>query len=245
MKRTIMVLMLLLALTCSGLAQAPLRGTTATIATTATATIQNDRGYSSHSFEYVITGSPTSVSVVLSGCQIGATCVVLETSTATASSLRTIAGLYDYFTITPTFSGGTNPTFKVNYVSSAFGVERSHALDDPCASPFTAKQAAVINIGAAATTEIVPLAAGKTIYVCHWAFTLAGTTPSFTFKNGTGTNCGTGTASLSGVMLPTSGSYLTGGYIGTLFSAPVANAVCGTTVGTGSSAQGVLTYVRQ
>jgi hypothetical protein len=68
------------------------------------------------SFEYLITGSPVSVSIVMAGCKNGGTCDTLDTYATVANSIRapTVTKVYDYFTITPTWSGGTSPTFTSN-----------------------------------------------------------------------------------------------------------------------------------
>src|SRR5262249_24845274 len=59
------------------------------------------------SFEYVITGSPSVMSIVLKGCKNGGTCDSLNTYTRTSSGIAepTITTVYDYFTVTPTWTG--------------------------------------------------------------------------------------------------------------------------------------------
>jgi hypothetical protein len=120
-------------------------------------------------------------------------------------------------------------------------------LADACQNPGITKSSAVINIGAAATTKIVDAVAAKKIYVCSFHLTLAGTTPTLVFKTGThgSADCDTSAASLSGTYAPTSGLVLAQGGSGVLMTSITAGQVCGTTVGTGSSAQGILTYVQQ
>jgi hypothetical protein len=71
------------------------------------------------SFEEIITGSPTSSSIVLKGCKVGAgTCLILETYTGNVTDVRgpALDKVYDYFTVTPTWSGGTSVTVKVAYL---------------------------------------------------------------------------------------------------------------------------------
>lgn len=118
---------------------------------------------------------------------------------------------------------------------------------DPCADPMVAKSTAVVNIGAATTTKIVDTSASTVVYICSIYASLAGTTPSITFKTGTHVtnDCDTGPSTLSGVILPTSGSFLTFPGGGTLFKTAAGGQFCGTTVGTGSSLQGIATYVQQ
>lgn len=64
---------------------------------------------------------------------------------------------------------------------------------------FSCPLSAAVNVTAGATTELVALTASQTIRVCSFAITMsaAGTAQ---FVTGTGTNCGTGTANLTGAM---------------------------------------------
>lgn len=119
-------------------------------------------------------------------------------------------------------------------------------LADVCQNPNVAKLSAVVNIGAAATTKIVDAVSGKVVYVCGFNLSLAGTTPTFTFKTGThaSADCDTSTASLSGTYAPVTGSLLGHSGQGTVMQSIASGQLCGTTAGTGSSAQGVLTYVQ-
>ncbi len=54
-----------------------------------------------------------------------------------------------------------------------------------------------INVATAATTQLVALVSGQTIYVCHYNFMSAGTT-NVTLVYGTGTACATGQVALTG-----------------------------------------------
>lgn len=53
-----------------------------------------------------------------------------------------------------------------------------------------------LDMTTATTTEIAPLVASRTVYICS-ILAMANGTTVMTFKRGTGTNCGTGTASIS------------------------------------------------
>lgn len=53
-----------------------------------------------------------------------------------------------------------------------------------------------LDMTTATTTEIAPLVSSRTIYVCS-VVAMAGGTTTMTFKRGTGSNCGTGTTSIS------------------------------------------------
>jgi hypothetical protein len=89
-------------------------------------TIGNPSGAVSASFEELITGSPSTVSIVIQGCMSGKTCTTLETNTSTtAAQVRspTIPTVYDYFNISASWTGGTSTTVTVNSTSTtAVGV---------------------------------------------------------------------------------------------------------------------------
>ena len=71
-------------------------------------------------FEELIAGSPATVSIVTQGCMRGGTCDSLDTYTTVANSNRapTITKAYDYFAVTPSWTGGTNVSVTVNYTRS-------------------------------------------------------------------------------------------------------------------------------
>lgn len=84
---------------------------------TSTAKIGNTSGSVTASFEEIISGTPATVSIVIKGCKASGTCDTLETNTTTtAAQIRTptISKVYDYFTITPSWTGGTNVTVQIN-----------------------------------------------------------------------------------------------------------------------------------
>jgi hypothetical protein len=119
---------------------------------------------------------------------------------------------------------------------------------DVCANPSVAKSSAPVNIGAATTTKIVDVSGTTAIYVCGFSMSLAGTTPTFTFKSGThgSADCDTTPATLSGTYAPTAGEMVRQqGPAGVALKTAASQQLCGTTTGTGSSAQGVLQYVQQ
>lgn len=118
------------------------------------------------------------------------------------------------------------------------------ALAGGCNDPGATQMAAVVNVGAATTTQIVgaPAQAGLRVHLCQITASLAGTTPTFKLVYGTGTNCATGQGDLTGAFAPTSGSLVTMGYGDDMIVAPAGNAICGTTTGTGSSLQGFATF---
>ena len=91
---------------------------------------------------------------------------------------------------------------------------------------FTCPTTAVINVTAGSTTELVALSASQVIRVCSFAITMsvAGTAK---FLYGTGTNCGTGPADLTGAMtLGTTTPMTISASAGSVFRTASANALC-------------------
>lgn len=84
-----------------------------------------------------------------------------------------------------------------------------------------------LKMTSATTTEIIPLSSGKTIHICHIRVVANGAT-TFTFKKGTGTNCGTGTTAIdNAIELDAQDGYVAGIGIGEVLSGESAsNAVC-------------------
>jgi hypothetical protein len=93
----------------------------------------------------------------------------------------------------------------------------------------------------AARTKIITGVVGKSIYVTALALVPASTS-SVTFSYGTGTNCGTGTVNLTGIMTFNPGQTINyGSGYGTVLRVPDGNDLC-ITVGT-TAAPGTLSYV--
>lgn len=87
-------------------------------------------------------------------------------------------------------------------------------------------QSAIVNVTAANTTQLVALTASRSIRVCSWAvsISLAGTAQ---FVSGTGSNCGSGTANLTGALsIATGVTSNQGSGSGELFHTPAGNALC-------------------
>lgn len=126
---------------------------------------------------------------------------------------------------------------------------------NPCASALSPKSSAAINIGSATTSQLIaaPTApstfsgATQQIWVCTWVFSLTGTSPTYQFVNGTGTNCGTGQANLTAVIpsISATAPNVAPQEQGTVLVVPPGQALCATIGGTGPSAQGYITYVVQ
>ncbi|MDB5584881.1 MAG: hypothetical protein JWR80_10057 [Bradyrhizobium sp.] len=98
-----------------------------------------------------------------------------------------------------------------------------------CVPAIQASSSAAINVSTATTTQLVALAAGANIYVT--AFDLVGGgTGNSTLVYGTGSNCGTGTTSLTGPYPLVAQTVITkGNGLGALFVVPQGNALCITT----------------
>jgi hypothetical protein len=80
-----------------------------------TYTINNRIGALNLTFEYVVSGSPGSLVMTVTGCMRGGTCDTLDTYTGTANAVRKLTGLYDSYVVTvTTLSGGTSPTVQMN-----------------------------------------------------------------------------------------------------------------------------------
>lgn len=95
-----------------------------------------------------------------------------------------------------------------------------------------AVQAAVsvpINISTATTTQLVALSGTKNIFVTTWDV-ISGGTGNFTLVYGTGSNCGTGTISLTGPYPLTAQAGISkGDGTGVVLLVPRGNALCATT----------------
>lgn len=84
-----------------------------------------------------------------------------------------------------------------------------------------------LDMTTATTTELVALTSGRTIHVCHVRVFSNGAT-TFTFKRGTGTNCGTGTTSIdNAIELTAQTGYVAGTGVGEVLNGGAsANALC-------------------
>lgn len=88
-------------------------------------------------------------------------------------------------------------------------------------------QQAFLDMTTATTTELVALTASQTIHVCHIRVRSNGAT-TFTFKRGTGSNCGTGTTSIdNAIELIAQDGYVAGVGVGEVLNGGAsANALC-------------------
>lgn len=98
-----------------------------------------------------------------------------------------------------------------------------------CVPAVQAATSVPINISTATTTQLVALVSGKTIFVTSWDV-ISGGTGNFTLVYGTGTNCGTGTTSLTGPYPLTAQAGISkGDGMGIVILVPQGNALCATT----------------
>lgn len=95
-----------------------------------------------------------------------------------------------------------------------------------CVQSVQSSSSAPISVSSAATVQIVALAVGKWIFVTSFDMMSAGTT-NFTYVYGTGTNCGTGTTSLTGAYpLIAQAGVSKGNGLGSVLVVPAGNALC-------------------
>ena len=95
-----------------------------------------------------------------------------------------------------------------------------------CVPAIQASNSVNINTASSGTIQLIPLVAGKRIYITALDIISAGTT-TFTFVYGTGTNCGTGTAFLAGpyTLVANAGISKASG-LGPVLFVPAGNALC-------------------
>lgn len=100
------------------------------------------------------------------------------------------------------------------------------ALAAPVSSPMQSDASVPISIASATTAELVPAVAGQSIFVTHYNFVSAGTA-SVKLVTGTGANCATGRADLTGnYALTASAGVDAGSGLGVLAIAPPGRALC-------------------
>lgn len=118
---------------------------------------------------------------------------------------------------------GAAPPANANYLGG-LGSGATGGFTQPVTS---CDSQAFLDMTTATTTELVALTSGRKVYVCYWLAMANGTTV-MTFKRGTGTNCGTGTTSISPAWdLAAQTGFSGGGGLGAVFdNQTAANALC-------------------
>ena len=112
-----------------------------------------------------------------------------------------------------------------------------------CVPGLQASNSVAISVAAATTTQLVALSTGKSIFVTSFDV-IANGTLNVTFVYGTGTNCGSGTTSLTGAYpLIAQAGIAKGNGTGAILFVPAGRALCVTTSGA-SQTSGSVSYVQ-
>src|SRR6185369_1952123 len=107
-----------------------------------------------------------------------------------------------------------------------------------------ADNSVAISAVGATTSQIIALSAGKKIVVTGWAIS-ASVAGTFKCVYGTGTNCATGTTSLTGAFnLAANGFAASPGSPSPQFSVPAGNALCLIGTGTSQSLNGYVSFTQ-
>lgn len=177
---------------------------------------------------------------------VSATNLEMGIAPGTAPAKALVAGGV-YNSTPPTVTNGQTAALQIDNDGTLFVSVREFGNNqDPCESAAVKKSSVAVNISSATTTQLVALSGSTSVYVCGFAASMLGTTPAATLEYGTGTNCGTGTTTLTGAIAPTSGSFVLLNVGGpTVVTGASGNALCLLSGGTTPSIQGVLTYVQQ
>jgi hypothetical protein len=110
-------------------------------------------------------------------------------------------------------------------------------------NPNQATASVAINVSTATTTQLVALSSGKAIYVSAWDVTVLAA-DNITLEYGTGSNCGTGTTTLTGAyQFPAGGGISKGSGIAPVLFVPASNALCILT-SANTQASGSVSYVQ-
>jgi hypothetical protein len=148
----------------------------------------------------------------------------------------------------PVSISGTLPVSGTVGISGTVPVSGTVSVSSPpildvCQTNTIAKSTADVSVSASSTAQLVALSSGQTIYPCAFFVTqnLAGT---IQFVTGTGTNCGTGQATVTPAFGTIANSPLSFSPSMTALSVPISQALCLTTTGLTAPAQVHLVYVR-
>lgn len=141
---------------------------------------------------------------------------------------------------------------NVSPASSSMTVSNWPTIADPCQSMSVAKSSVPIAISSATTAQLVAPSGSTVVYVCGYQVSMSATLAANTIKftTGTGATCGGSSVDETGVMssgvLTTGATTLNTGWDATVFSSASGSGVCAvTTVGTGPSINGIMSFVQQ
>lgn len=120
--------------------------------------------------------------------------------------------------------------FSVSFANAQSPVKLCYTTNGAnCQFAIAASNSIPVSISSGTTTELVPLSVGKQIFVTSWDVMSAGT-GTIKLVYGTGSNCGTGTADLTGAYpLIAQAGIAKGNGLGVVLIVPKSNALCATT----------------
>jgi hypothetical protein len=164
---------------------------------------------------------------------------ITGTATVSGTVAATQSGTWNITNVSGTVS---LPTGASNSANQTNGSQKTQVVDASNANLFTSgnpgfitgstiqpASSVPINISTATTTTLVPLSAGKLIYVSAWDV-IANGTGNFTLEYGTGTNCAGGTTLLTGAYpLVAQFGISKGSGIGVIYPIPASNGLCAVT----------------
>lgn len=118
--KTLFRAVLILSLLSSSLLAERITGTGSITSSGGQLSFPNSVGGMTVSVEELISGSPSTVSIVIQGCKNGGTCATLDTYTTVANAVRNAAPgtVYDYFTVSASWTGGSNVSVTINFTST-------------------------------------------------------------------------------------------------------------------------------
>ncbi len=149
----------------------------------------------------------------------------------------TLVALVAFAQFGPQVQGQASERIFVNHPTTGVAMP---VIAGPC-GPLSPVPQVSVALQLTADTELVAVNAGV-IHVCGFSGTFTGTTPSMRLIGGTGTVCGTNTAGLTGIYLPTAGLLINVGQAGSLLTKTTAGQALCADVGGTPVIGGVLTY---
>jgi hypothetical protein len=178
----------------------------------------------------------------------GQTWYTIGTQTANGVDSYAVAGMSDLRARVSVYTSGTVAA-TITYAGGAMG-SGPNAVPNPCLSAGVSIKSAIFNITTATTTQLIAGSGTTSIYPCGFSLSMIATVAADTilFESGTGGTCGTATVVATGTY---SSGILANGAVVITHPLPLTPAAPGagfcaiTTVGTGPSIAGTVTYVQQ
>lgn len=129
------------------------------------------------------------------------------------------------------------------FASARAQTNQSNAAGNACLDETATLSSVAVNASTTSAVQLIALSSGKKIFVCSLTIIGGGTSPTFSLVYGTGTNCGTGQATLStAIPLSTTATFTFSNPVGVT---PASQALCTLLAGTSPTAKGILSYVQQ